>query len=281
MGSKKVIFEYDNFREFLKDYYLKAKERNKNFSYRYFSRIAGFKSPNFLKMVMDGQRNLAPNSIDKFASALKLNKEETSFFRSLVLLNQASTADERQRYAEEIIHSRAYRRTQPLKESQYRFFAHWYYVLIRELVGLPFFKEDYDWIGKQVRPHLSAAEAKRAVEELLKLSVLERDASGRLKQMNSNVGTPDEVTSSSIAHCHRQLMKLASASIDDVAREKRDISAITFIASGPTVKKIKEKIQKFRKELLELASVDNNPDNVYQLNFQFFPLTESDEGKKI
>ena len=49
--------------------YLKATKPQ--FSYRYFSRVAGFSSPNFLKLVAEGQRNLSPKSIAKFAKKLR------------------------------------------------------------------------------------------------------------------------------------------------------------------------------------------------------------------
>src|SRR3989338_9919808 len=93
MGNikKPNIFEYDNYRSFLKDLYALLKQEKSAFSFRFFSRQAGFRSPNFLKLVMEGKRNLSPESIEKFAKGLKLNKNEADFFRRLVLLNQATT----------------------------------------------------------------------------------------------------------------------------------------------------------------------------------------------
>jgi hypothetical protein len=85
-----------NYRRFLKDYYLKAKAEKKYFSYRYFSRRAGINSPNFLKVVIEGKRNLSSTTIEKFASALGLDQKETVFFRRLVVFNQARTASEKQ-----------------------------------------------------------------------------------------------------------------------------------------------------------------------------------------
>ena len=90
------IFNYVNYRRFLKDYYLKAKAEKKCFSYRYFSRRAGINSPNFLKVVIEGKRNLSSTTIEKFASALGLDQKETVFFRRLVVFNQARTVPEKQ-----------------------------------------------------------------------------------------------------------------------------------------------------------------------------------------
>ncbi len=91
----KSIFQYLNYRIFLKDYYTELKAEKKHFSYRYFSRRANINSPNFLKVVIEGKRNLSSKTIDKFAKAIGFNKSEAVFFRHLVLFNQAKTSSER------------------------------------------------------------------------------------------------------------------------------------------------------------------------------------------
>jgi uncharacterized protein (TIGR02147 family) len=274
------IFNYDNFRTYLKEFYTHAKLKNKKFSYRYFSKMAGFKSPNFLKQVMDGQSNLSPESINKFAKVLKLNGEETLFFRNLVLLNQAKSVGEKQIYAKEILRCRTYRRMHPLKESQYHFYSKWYYQPIRELVNLADFKDDPVWISSRLHPSITPLEAQKAVEELVKLGLLEKNSEGRLVQCEKAVATPDEVTSSSVAECHREMMKRAVESIDSVSRDKRDISGITFSTSLETATKIKEMIQNFRKDVVEVLLRDQSPKSVYQLNFQLFPLVKIEGGEK-
>ncbi len=52
------IFTYTDYRAFLHDAYTHAKATNPAFSYRYFAKKAGFSSPNFLKLVIDGVYNL-------------------------------------------------------------------------------------------------------------------------------------------------------------------------------------------------------------------------------
>src|SRR3989338_3815356 len=98
--EKPVIFEYDNYREYLRGLYDHLKVARGHFSYRYFSRMAGFRSPNFLKLVIDGDRNLSGESIEKFIKALKIQNKEAIFFRNLVLLNQSETLEEKKYFTE-------------------------------------------------------------------------------------------------------------------------------------------------------------------------------------
>lgn len=57
------IYEYLEYRIFLADAYQAGKENVSAFSYRYLARKAGFSSPNFIKLVMDGERNLSMESV--------------------------------------------------------------------------------------------------------------------------------------------------------------------------------------------------------------------------
>jgi uncharacterized protein (TIGR02147 family) len=270
------LFEYDNYRKFLVDFYEAQKAQDKKFSFRYFARIAGFSSHNFLRQVMRGESNLSPDSIEKMATALKFNPEKAHFFKNLVLLNQATTSEQRHLYAKEILRSQTYKRIHPLGESQYQFFAHWYVSAVRELVALAGFKENPQWIAERVTPPIKPQEAKRAIEDLLNLGLLKRDQKGKLIQSDALLSTPAEVSSAFVANWHKQYMARAVESIDTFPREKRDISAVSFGFSKKNIKVIKEMIANFRREILEVASQQENKDILMQFNMQIFPLAEID-----
>jgi uncharacterized protein (TIGR02147 family) len=275
----KSIFEYDNYRTYLKDYYANAKAKGRKFSLQYFSNLMGFSAKSFFKHVMDGHRNLSDDSIERVVKALKLAKEEALHFRNLVQFNQATSSEERERYSIEILRSKGYRQMHPLKESQLHYFQNWYYVVVRELINLPTFKEDPEWIAAHTLPPITPRQAREALEELSKLGLIRRDESGKLVQETAIVTTADEVTSALLARYHREFMKKASESIDLVPRESRDISSVTFRVSEATARKFKEKVQKFRKELAEEASRDSHPKAIFQLNLQLFPVTQLGEDE--
>jgi uncharacterized protein (TIGR02147 family) len=279
MAQMKSIFEYDNYRSYLKDLYLNAKSKDRKFSFQYFANIFEFSSTSFFKHVIDGHRNLSEESVDRITKALKLNKEESLHFRNLVHFNQAKTTEEKETYSLEILRSRTYRKIHPLKESQFQYLLNWYYVVVRELINLPGFKEDPEWIAANTLPAITPKQAQEALDELIKLGMLVRNENGKLVQSDTIVATADEVTSAMVARFHREFMKKASESIDLIPRENRDISSVTFRVSATTAKKFKERIQKFRKELAEEASRDPDPQAIFQLNLQLFPVTQFNRDK--
>lgn len=97
-----AVYSFKNYREFLKAFYLAKKKESASYSYRRFSEDAGITSPNILKLVIDGAKNLTTNSILKFAKALSLGNQEKMFFEALVLENQAADSEEKSYYAKKL-----------------------------------------------------------------------------------------------------------------------------------------------------------------------------------
>ena len=266
------IFQYLDYRGFLRDAYVELKREQRGFSYRWFAKKAGMASPNFLKLVTDGKRNLSPVSADAFAKVLELSLRETEFFLALVAFNQAESAAEKNKHFENIGRFRKHSRVCKLERDTFTYLSHWYYPAIRELVSCPGFREDPDWIAATLVPRIRTGEAKKAIEVLLSLGVLERDEEGNLLQGEPLLSTGAEVRSLGVGNFHRQMMARAADSIETIDRSEREISGLTVALSDEGFAMFKSKIQALRAELLELSAHEKGAERVVQFNFQAFPL---------
>jgi uncharacterized protein (TIGR02147 family) len=78
------------------------------------------------------------------------------------------------------------------------------------------------------------------------------------------------------------MMERAEQSIDDVPAPERDISSLTLCVGVNGLSRLKSRVQRFRRELLELSSEDSDPKQVVQINLQLFPLSrvEAAKGRK-
>jgi len=76
-----------------------------------------------------------------------------------------------------------------------------------------------------------------------------------------------------VANYHRAMMARAAESLDLIPRDEREISSVTLCISEARMGLIKERIVRFRAELLQLANEDAKPDRVVQINLQLFPLS--------
>ena len=197
MKKMKTLFEYLNYRSYLNDYYLEKSAKGK-LSLRSFARRAELGSPSYLKSVIDGKRNLTEKTIPKFSKALGHKKDEADFFRNLVLMNQSSNHEEKNRYYQNLARSKRYIEVKHLEHNQFELLSKWHYAAIREMVLIPDFVEDPEQIGRSLRPHVSADEVSQTIELLLEIGLLVRDESGTLKQSEPTLTTGSEVATSGI-----------------------------------------------------------------------------------
>lgn len=268
------VFQYLDYRAFLRDWYAGVNRAGRTFSYRAFARRAGLKSPNYLKLVIDGERNLSKAMAERFGQACGLGEEPLSYFIDLVSFNQATTQTERNQGYARLTSFRKYRQAHKLDLAHAAYHSAWFIPAIRELAVSRSFRSDPEWIGRQLTPPISAAEARRALDVLIELGMLAPEGE-RLVQSEPLVSTGPETRGLHITSFHKVMTERAIASIDLVAPEERDISCLTLNVGEDGLRRIKARIQRFRRELLDLSELEDDPRRVIQINFQLFPLSNA------
>jgi uncharacterized protein (TIGR02147 family) len=282
-NSELNVYKYLDYRIFLADYYKEAKKKQPRFSYRVFSRHAGIKSPNFLQWLIDNKRNLSKSSIPRVCQAIKLNLDESEYFKNLVLFNQSKSIKEKSRYFDELKILRKNVNVKLLTDVQFEHYSNWHNKAIRELLQYypfnPVEKYAFRRLAKQLAPAITESDARQAVSSLKKLGLVKRDADGNLRPADAYITTGDEVESFLVRKFNSTMIQKADKAIDQFPREVRDISSLTMSISDECFGLMKKEIQLFRKRLAELVQMDEKPNNVYQLNFQFFPLAAGKENQ--
>ncbi|HEX5038356.1 MAG TPA: TIGR02147 family protein [bacterium] len=273
-------FHYQDYRQFLRDWYVSAKSRRGAFSLRAFSQRAGFTSPNYFKLVMDGDRNLSEDSIPKFMKGLGLNKQEQEFFHNLVLFNQATTHEKKDHYYRRLLQSRKFRQLKPFEKSQYEFWSAWYYPIVRELLCFKDCDGTPEWIAAHIKPQVTVEQVEKAMTVLKNLGLIEKTGSNKWKQTSSLMSTGPEVSSVILMNYHYGLLQLARETLDQLPPPERDVSAMTIGIARDRLPWLKKMIQDFRQEVLKFASIEDNPDTAVQLDIQMFPLSIKDASKQ-
>lgn len=269
------IFTYTDYRAFLRDAYTQAKQTTPAFSYRYFSRKAGFASPNFLKLVIEGKRNLSADSIPKFSQAFKLPRRERRFFEILVHFNQSGNPEEQAFYYQQLLAFSEYAEAQTLAEEQYEYLSHWYYPAIQELVTLPDFEESPDWIVHTLRAEITPAQARAALECLQRLGLLTRNGDGVLTPAEPHWTTGDSARAAAAYSYHQQMLVQAGQALKIQPAADREFGAITMAVNRAQIKQLKNAIRDFRRSVMNLVGRPTDPATaVYQLSIQLFGHTD-------
>lgn len=269
------MFAYLDYRALLRDLYAHRKSSEYGFSHRAFSRRAGLKSTNYLKLVMDGARNLSADAAGRFAHALGLAGAEADYFCELVAYAQAATARERSQAYERMTKLKP-RDVRELDERQGAYYGTWYLPAIRELATRHDFRDDAKWVARVLVPRITTAQAEKALVTLESLGLLERDARGRLRASEAQVTTGSKPLAHQLADYHRAMLERAVHAIDLFPRDEREIASLTLCIDESMLPELKERLQSFRRELMHAAEERGQRTRIVQVNFQLFPLSKKE-----
>lgn len=274
MKMEPNLFEHVNYRQFLAAYYQSKKASSESFSYRYFARRAGVASPSYLLDVIKGVKNIADKSLDGFCRALGLSLRERHYFENLVRFNQSDNPEVKRHYYQQLLPVLKKESGKHLQGKQYDYFSSWYLPVVREMIALSDFRENSKWISRRLKGLISPKEAKKAIELLLDLGLIKRNADERLKITDVTVTTPPEVAELVMVKFHQEMLSQAREALVGVEGWQREISGITAALSPAQFKEIKQEIQEFQNRIMQrLEKVDQEANHVYQFNCQLFALT--------
>ncbi len=279
-SEKPNIYSFFNYREYLLALFNHHKATYPVFSHRFIVSKAGFKSPNSLKNVINGGRNLSLEGAERFAEAFKLEKKERIFFIALVKFNTARSQIEKERYLAELIKLRKISLPARLKDDQLEILNKWWHVAIREITALPDFKNSSVWVSRMLTPSIDRKDAAASLN-LLKRSGLIRKTERGWKPAEKTMQSAPEVRHVYAARFHREMIGLGMDAISRFAPELREISGTTLRLSRSDVPRVKTLLQNFQRQVLDFAAGSQDADQVYQINFQFFPLVKPDRPNHL
>lgn len=265
------IFDYLDYREYLRDYYAEAKRNKPFFSYRFIGNRVEMDSSYVIK-VLQGNLHITVKKIDAFIQLLELDEKEAEFFETLVHFGRAKTERQRKLYFEKLFTISSVKATR-LDAHQYEFFRKWYYSAVWSIVNCVPFKGDFHALAGKCMPALSVMEAKRAVKLLVRLGLVEKRDDGSYVTTGRNLTTGWQWHSEAIETNQRDMIALAGEAIGRFDRNDRDISTVTMSVDEKSLPEIREYIRQFRSSLIKIVNSCNGTGRVYQLNVQLFPLS--------
>jgi uncharacterized protein (TIGR02147 family) len=267
------IFDFYDYQKYLRTYYEKKKEQDPNFSYRFIQLHVGI-DPGYLLKIFQGKKELTDRYIPKFATLLKLNKREAEYFDMMVRFGRAKANSDIKHYFEKML-SYIELSTNRVDVDKYEFYQKWYYTAVRELIGVIRVTDDVEELARMVEPPIKPAEARKALELLLRLEFIKKNDDGYYEATTRFLTTGDEWHSIAIRTFQRETLTLAQAALDRIPREERDISTVTMSLSNDGFEKVRGCLAKCRKELLAIAHADMDVTRSYHVNLSAFPITKA------
>ncbi len=269
--TKVNVFEYNDFRRYLSDWYEARHAEDPSLSKSEVCRLIGLpNSRNFFAGILQGNK-ISKTFLDRFIALLGLDTDESRFFTVLVKFNQAEESGERELYFDQLI---ALNRTPKttLTERYRQYYSQWHHGVVRALIAIIPFTQDYAALARMIWPPITPKLCKDSVKLLQDLELIQKEADGIWKPTQKAISTPPYAGEEYVRNYQLKCLDLAKHAIMHNRTMPQSISTNTLYVSAQGYQRIQKRIEKLRSEVRSLVHKDSDPaDRVCQLDILLFP----------
>lgn len=271
------VFEFLDYRDYLKEFYRVNKKKHSFFSYKFIGDRVGM-DPSYFAKILIKSLHISDQTIPHFIKLLKLSGNEAEYFEVLVHFGKSKTEKKSKLYFEKLIALRKFT-SYRIEEYQYTYYSKWYYSAIRSLLGFIKFTGNYKDLASLLTPAISVKQAKEAIALLLKLNMISvKDAEYTLT--HDHVSTGKEFNRIAIEGHQKSVIQLALDSMSAHSQDERNFGTLTMAIDKNGFNHLEQMMRDLRESIQKYVNEVEAPDRVYQLNMQFFPLSKPHTQKK-
>ena len=267
----KPIVDYTDFRLYMRDFY-EERKRCSAFSWREFSKLAGFSSPSYMKVVCDGKSKLSRIGVERTGAAMGLSGFEMDYFRAMVVFGQAETEEKKVEAYEKMLAMAKSYKVRVLEGDLFEYYESWRNPVLRELAPIMPGATPGE-MAKMCYPEVSALEVRESLDFLTKSGLLKK-VDGNFVQSETSLRGTTDATRLAMRGMHRIISKLATPALE-LPKEIRNFSGVTMGLSRESFGKVEKVLNECRRQIIDIAAEEKNIEQVYRVNLQLFPLTKN------
>lgn len=254
-----IVYNYNNYRNFLSDWFQYQKKQQTNFSGARFAKAAGYSSSPLLGMVIRGDRNLSSQFIRAFIRGLSLAENEGRYFETLVLLNQSDTQQDKDYYRHKLEQLTAdpniNRAFHKLGESS-EFVQSWSFPIIRELIdkvpaahsrSIP---NAAHWLFFQLYGTVSISQIEQNILRLIQTGLIREREKGGWTSANGKVVLDPKTKNRDAQLFHRAFLSTLAQLATHIPQNAREFGFITLSVSSEEFDEIREEVRQFWQGIL-------------------------------
>ena len=264
------VYSHEDWRAYFQDELERRRDAEEDFTSRALAVRLGMDPAQFHRIVR-GRTPLPFRYVPAVAEIFQMDRRAAAYFEELLRCDRAKSPEEKTRSRERLSALRGVA-ARPVEGSQAEYYGHWRHSVIRSLVGLGGVKGDGAALGSLCMPPVSPDEARESVDLLLELGLAELDRDGKLRLSESHLTTGPDVPARVVRAFHRQAIDLARSALETIPASERDISAVTASLDASGLEALRELARELRQKVQTLSHGTRDPDRVFQLNIQLFPV---------
>jgi len=263
--------DFEDYRDLLKEKIFPLMENNKHLSLRSIAKRCNV-SHTLLIQVVNKQKNLSKEMGVKLTQKLSFDQKEREKF--LTLLEYQTTKNEK---LKEILFNRlleitSYAKVKYIDNDQFALISNWYHWAILELTKIPSIEFRVSHIAKMLKVDENKIE--EAIERLFKLNLIKYGKQERIEKSSPVINAETKIPDSYFKEHHSQMMRKSHQALYHQPIKEREISGMTVAINKESIPEIKGLVNDFKRKLSLHLNQATSKDAVYQMNIQFFSLTD-------
>lgn len=268
---------YLDYRAWLRDLYDERRRIDAFFSYRFMAGKVGT-SHSFLVRVLQGQKHLAEETVDRFVDFLALDDRQAEYFRILVRFGRTSSESERRICLERLLMLQGMRMT-PLDLEAVDYFNGWIPAALRSLVPIhP--KATAKQLSDELVPAPTAEVVEETLNRLIAMGMIRQEA-GRWVVTDYFVEPGKEIGKLAIRNHQREILRLAGEALERHAPEDRYVASATFSIDPEDLDEARVRIKSLRDSLLQLSDGARSPGVVMNLGLALYPVSKRKRAARV
>ncbi len=269
-----MIYEYDDYRSFLKAYLERAIKDKPGYSLRTFAQELGLTHAAF-SQVFKGVRNFSEERALDIADKLGLTGDEKEYFHSLVLSEVSRLPNERADHVKRVSQLKNKVKALILPADSFRVIADWYHVPILMMGDLADLEPGPEWVAKRLG--ITIEQASHALDRLERLELIEVKPDGKWRQKSNRVVmSSTTIPREDLISQFEVFAKMAIAAMREQPPTERISLTTTIAFPTANLQKANAITEEYFRKMEALSSEFNNneADEVYHLSTHFFRMTK-------
>jgi hypothetical protein len=237
-----------DFRHLLQQEFISRCRKNPSYSLRAYARALKIQ-PSPLSAILRGKRPITRKMKHRLGFSLGLKPEEFAYEASSV---------------------------QKIELDTFAIISDWYHFAILELTRVKSFRPDPNYIAKVLG--VSRTQVEIAMGRLERVGLLKIEGKRWIDMTNNGFATNihDDLTTEAARRLQKQILEKSIQALEDIPIAERDHTSMTMAIHSGDLKKAKNKIRRFRRELCKQLERNPNPTHVYHLNISLYPVSKSE-----
>lgn len=265
-----TIYDYTDYRDIIRDFYLEKKKGNSRYSYSVLGQAIGLNASHVF-CIVEKKRNLPVRCVPAVKKTLGLTGRAARYFDFLLAASRTKSEKTKTEILAKAFQLRDVK-THSLANKEQKYLSDWWTPVIRALIEVNQGRIDAKEISESLEPSIEVEKVQESIDILQELGFIQDLGNGHVKLADAHINIAGEERAQAIRQFQANVMQIGARSLNTIAPADRDISTLTMAVDQQGFEDIKSMIQEFRKDVQIRVDKCGKPTRVLQMNLALFPV---------